>query len=162
MISTPPPQLQPEKRKKVAPPEVIQKKKPVREIVKPIDTFSREEKKTIPVPRSVSESDVVVQQEPEAAVVYQAVPIYQSNQPPEYPGLARRRGWEGTVLLEVDVSEGGLVKSVRVNTTSSYGLLDNAALDAVKNWRFQPGTKGGKPVAMKVLVPVHFILKDIP
>jgi protein TonB len=90
------------------------------------------------------------------------VPIYQSNQPPEYPGLARRRGWEGTVLLEVDVSEGGLVKSVQVHTTSSHDLLDNAALDAVKNWGFQPGTKGGKPVAMRVLVPVHFVLKDIP
>ena len=159
-VHIPPPQVQPEKRKIIPPPDVIKEKEQVKETAKRIDTYSKEEKESQQVVRRTTGSGRPVQQGSEAAAVYQAVPIYQSNQPPEYPDLARRRGWEGTVLLDVDVSVEGLARSVRVHTTSSYDLLDNAALDAVKRWHFKPGMKGGQPVVMRVLVPVHFVFKD--
>ena len=87
-------------------------------------------------------------------------PIKAFNRPPVYPSLARKRGWEGTVLLEVDVLSDGMVKSIKVKESSSYELLDTKALDAVRKWRFSPGFKAGEPVPMKVLVPVHFLLQD--
>ena len=91
-------------------------------------------------------------------VVGEAVPRAEINRPPEYPVLARRRGWEGTVMLAVDVGANGRVREVRIHESSSYGLLDEAALEAVEQWQFMPGTKNGRPIAMQVLVPVHFVL----
>lgn len=93
-------------------------------------------------------------------VLQQAVPLAVDNRPPDYPALARKRGWEGKVLLEVAVASDGGVQEVRVQNGSNHDLLDEAALRAVREWRFQPGTRDGKPVAMQVLVPVHFILQD--
>lgn len=97
-----------------------------------------------------------------AAVLRQAVPLAADNRPPEYPALARKRSWEGRVLLAVEVAADGTARAVRVEAGSGHDLLDEAALRAVRRWRFQPGTRDGEPVAMQVLVPVHFILKDNP
>ena len=112
--------------------------------------------------RQTARTEQAMRTRPAVAEVEQAVPRYEVNRPPEYPDLARRRGWEGTVLLEVEVAGDGEVRSVRVHTSSSYGLLDEAALAAVGKWLFKPGMRDGKPWAMKVLVPVHFVLKDAP
>lgn len=95
-----------------------------------------------------------------AAALRQAVPLAADNRPPEYPALARKRGWEGKVMLAVAVAGDGTVQGVRVQSGSGHDLLDAAALRAVRQWRFQPGTRAGAPVAMEVLVPVHFLLKD--
>lgn len=89
-----------------------------------------------------------------------AAPVAVENQPPDYPELARRRGWEGTVLLAVRVGMDGRVDQAGVRTGSSYRLLDEAALEAVRRWRFQPGTRNGRPEVMEVLVPVHFVLRE--
>jgi protein TonB len=90
----------------------------------------------------------------------QPEPLETVNRPPAYPSLARKRGWQGTVLLEVDVQSDGMVKSIQINKSSSYKLLDREALDAVRKWRFSPGLKSGEPVPMKVIVPIHFLLQD--
>jgi len=87
-------------------------------------------------------------------------PLETVNRPPAYPSLARKRGWQGTVLLEVDVQSDGMVKSIQINKSSSYKLLDREALDAVRKWCFSPGLKSGEPVPMKVIVPIHFLLQD--
>jgi len=88
------------------------------------------------------------------------VPAYRLNRPPRYPRLARRRGWEGRVLLEVEVLQDGTVADVVVSETSGYAVLDAAAAKAVRGWRFEPGIRFGRPVAMRVTVPVRFRLKD--
>jgi protein TonB len=90
----------------------------------------------------------------------QPEPLEAVNHPPAYPSLARKRGWQGTVLLEVDVQSDGMVKNIQIKESSSYGLLDREAVDAVREWRFSPGLKAGKPVPMKVLVPIHYLLQD--
>ncbi len=88
-----------------------------------------------------------------------ARPLYRDNPPPAYPALARRRQWQGTVVLEVLVQEDGLVAELSVDQGSGHSVLDQAALAAVRNWRFTPGRRGRLPVAMKVLVPVRFGLE---
>jgi len=91
--------------------------------------------------------------------VQEAIPLYRINPPPRYPKIARKRGYQGTVMLSVFVDEDGLVKNLWVFTSSGYRLLDNAAVNAVRNWTFEPGMKGNRKVAMWVKVPIRFELK---
>ena len=88
-----------------------------------------------------------------------AYPRYQLNDPPKYPGLARKRGQEGTVLLQVLVNRDGRVEDLQIEVSSSFSKLDRAAEAAVKKWQFEPGRKGKDRVAMWVRVPVTFKLE---
>jgi TonB family protein len=89
-----------------------------------------------------------------------AVPRYRENTPPAYPSIARMRGYEGMVLLAAEIFTDGGVRSLKVKKSSGYEVLDRSAVKAVKTWKFEPGTRLGKPVSMWVDVPVKFILKD--
>jgi protein TonB len=89
----------------------------------------------------------------------EAVPAYRKNPPPSYPRTARRRGYEGTVLLEVLVGREGEVKDLRLFESSGHDVLDHAAMKAVMQWAFDPGMRGDEPVEMRVKVPVRFDLK---
>ena len=92
-------------------------------------------------------------------VTKEAVPSYRINPAPRYPRAARRRGYQGTVVLSVFVDENGRVANLWVFTSSGYRLLDNAAVKDVRKWTFEPGMKGDKKVAMWVKVPIRFELK---
>ncbi len=85
---------------------------------------------------------------------------YGTNPPPPYPVTARRRGWEGKVLLRVEVSASGNVRNVVIEKSSGYTCLDEAAQQAVYRWRFKPALQNGRPVPAQVKVPIHFNLKD--
>jgi TonB family protein len=76
---------------------------------------------------------------------------------PVYPPDAMFVGLEGTVLLECVVTAEGTVGDVRVRT-SLYPSLDDAAIAAVKQWRFRPGSRDGKPVPVAVDVELTFTL----
>ncbi|MCF8080788.1 MAG: energy transducer TonB [Desulfobacterales bacterium] len=89
----------------------------------------------------------------------EARPLYRRNPPPDYPRLARRRGYQGTVVLDVLVDKTGRVKEVKVEESSGHGSLDRAAKQAVKRWRFTPGRRGDDPMDMWVKVPVRFELR---
>jgi TonB family protein len=75
---------------------------------------------------------------------------------PVYPDSARAAGIEGTVVVKTLVGSDGRV--MRVDVETSVPGLDGAALAAVKQWRFKPGTVDGKPRAVTVGVPVRFHL----
>ena len=85
---------------------------------------------------------------------------YGTNPPPPYPTTARRRGWEGEVLLLVDVTSLGEVCKVTVSRSSGYQILDRAALNAIYRWQFQAAQKNGRAVAGQVMVPIRFSIKD--
>ena len=85
---------------------------------------------------------------------------YLKNPPPAYPILSRRRGEKGTVVLRVHVSPQGAADQVMVHTSSGHGLLDDAALEAVRQWRFVPARQGEQPLAAWVLVPIVFKLEN--
>lgn len=90
---------------------------------------------------------------------FQATPRYRDNRRPAYPRLAQVRGYEGTVLLSVEVLSDGHVGRTRVKSSSGYALLDQSALDTMKQWSFEPGKKKGLPAAMWVDIPIRFALQ---
>jgi periplasmic protein TonB len=92
-------------------------------------------------------------------VLSEAVPLYRDNPPPAYPVLARKRGYEGTVILEVLVNKNGRVTDLKIYHSSGYAVLDEAALATVKDWQFQPGSRGETAIDMWVRVPIRFNLK---
>ncbi len=89
-----------------------------------------------------------------------AYPDYSANPKPPYPLIARRRGYEGTVLLKVLVLEDGKVGKIDLEKSSKYKILDTAAISAVNKWNFIPGKQNGVQLASWVKVPVKFRLKD--
>lgn len=86
-------------------------------------------------------------------------PRYRYNPAPKYPAVAKRRGYEGTTLLLVEVLPDGVVGSVEVLRSSGHEVLDRSAVRAVKRWRFVPAEMDGRPVAMHVRIPVRFELR---
>ena len=83
---------------------------------------------------------------------------YLHNPPPVYPPMARSRGWEGRVIVKVLVSAEGHASEVHVEQSSEHDSLDEAALEAIRQWHFVPATRVGKPVQAWVLVPMDFRL----
>jgi protein TonB len=75
---------------------------------------------------------------------------------PVYPPDARSAGVQGVVILEVQIAEDGTVASALV--VRSIPLLDDAALDAVRQWVFQPTLLNGVPISVMMMVTVNFTL----
>jgi TonB family protein len=76
---------------------------------------------------------------------------------PEYANGPRRKKIQGNVLLSMIVTADGTVRDPQV-TQSLDKDLDKKAVECVKKWRFEPATRDGKPVAMRVVVEVNFHL----
>lgn len=146
--------------------EKVVRKKPVEIIKKDIVAENRElqpeediqtepvEKKLNPVasisPREMSEKQAIIA----------AIPRYKENTPPVYPRIARRRGYEGIVLLSVKVLDNGSVDEITIKKSSGRPILDRAALKAVRQWKFDPASRLGIPFTMWVDVPIHFVLQE--
>ncbi len=92
-------------------------------------------------------------------VLQQARPLYKRNPSPPYPRVARRRGYEGTVVVRVLVGNDGLVNEVRLEQSSGYETLDRAALQTVEKWAFEPAVRGTEKVEMWVRIPLRFGLE---
>jgi protein TonB len=80
------------------------------------------------------------------------------NLRPDYPRSAQEAGWEGTVMLRVEVLPDGNAGRVSVQRTSGHAILDDAALTAVQRWRFSPAMDGNFPIRSVVHLPVKFDL----
>ncbi|MGA9472495.1 MAG: energy transducer TonB [Terriglobales bacterium] len=76
---------------------------------------------------------------------------------PEYSEEARRAKYQGTVLLWIVVGADGKPRDIRVERSLGMGL-DEKAIEAVKQWRFEPSLKDGQPVAVQVNIEVSFRL----
>ena len=137
------------------PPKPIPKPKPV---VKPAPK---------PVPKAVEQPPAPPQPPaPVAAPPAPAAPApvtpasanaaYLKNPAPEYPSLAQRRGWEGTVLLRVQVLPSGKPGEIQIQKSSGRQQLDDAALNAVKRWSFVPAKQGDVAQVGWVSVPIDF------
>ncbi len=89
-----------------------------------------------------------------------AEPRYRENPEPAYPSQAKRRHQEGMVLLLVSVNETGTAEKVAIKQSSGFSLLDEAAMQAVRRWKFEPGKLNEKEVSSEVEVPVKFKLSN--
>lgn len=76
---------------------------------------------------------------------------------PEYSEKARKKKIQGTVILSLVVTKDGTVREAQV-TKSLEPTLDKQALLGVQQWKFEPATKDGEPVDMRVPVEVSFRL----
>lgn len=123
------------------------KEKTVKEVKKRDDSLAlKKEEKSAP------------EEEPEEAYA-SARPSYGFTPRPGYPAVAIRRGYEGSVLLNVRVLPNGRPEEVTVFKSSGHKVLDNAALKAVKKWKFVPAQRGFKAVSSWVKVPIEFRLE---
>jgi len=77
-----------------------------------------------------------------------------------YPELARRARIEGVVVLEAIIGADGSVRDVRV-LRGAHSLLDPAALEAVRRWRYRPARIGERPVAVYLKVVMTFSLRNL-
>ena len=82
------------------------------------------------------------------------------NPTPRYPRLARERGWQGRVVLEVTVANDGTVDRAEVDQTSGYRVLDQAALSAIRRWRFTVADARSPSQSVVVRLPIIFKLSD--
>jgi periplasmic protein TonB len=72
---------------------------------------------------------------------------FRGNQPPVYPVIARRRGEQGTVILRVLITPDGRASDVELVRGSGSAHLDRSAIETIRQWRFVPAIKGGRPAA---------------
>ena len=80
---------------------------------------------------------------------------------PEYPPTSKRLGEAGTVIMLLTVNEEGKVTEAKIDTSSGFERLDEAALkEALRTWRLLPGTQGGKPVTMQYKFKVVFKIEN--
>lgn len=159
-----PPEPKPEPRKPAPPlpkpaplPLPKPKPKPVLKVDVPVAVTAN----TVAQPTPVPEKTPPVKVEPPPEPVVQAPRVEaksRDNSPPEYPSAARRMGQQGTVMLEVFILANGTVGEVRLKTSSGYSRLDEAAIDAVKRWRYTPAMRGNTPIDYWYTQPVKFVL----
>jgi protein TonB len=75
---------------------------------------------------------------------------------PQYPAIAKAARIQGTVVLEATISKDGTIQNLRV--ISGPPMLRQAALDAVRSWRYKPYLLNGEPVEVQTTVNVVFNL----
>ena len=83
-----------------------------------------------------------------------------NNPHPPYPLIARKKGFEGKLILEVLVNEDGSVKSTSIRESSGYQILDTVSKETVEKWTFIPAKKMGQAVKDNIQVPIKFVLTD--
>jgi len=88
-------------------------------------------------------------------VPYDDAPVVIGKIEPVYPEFAKRNKIQGTVILEAEVLKDGSVRDIRVRRGVGGGL-DEAAIEAVRKVKFQPGKSSGQPVDCLVIIPVEF------
>lgn len=169
VVQQPKPEPNPPEPRPVTKPEVqpVSKPQPIQEqeiVTLPVSVDPPQETQIIaadaPPPPHTEIGDERDKADTAAHVTQQATPLYQVNPPPQYPRLARRRGFEGVVLLEALIDALGRVKDLQLSSSSGHSVLDRAALKSVRRWRFSPGTVNGRSEEMWVKVPVRFQLKE--
>ena len=113
--------------------------------------------------RPLAPGDAGSKGQPEAARAYRpgygvSVPVLIKEVKPKYTPEAKKAKIQGVVTLEGVVNTDGTIGDVEVTTSLDAGL-DQEAIKAVKQWRFEPGTKDGKPVPVLITLEMTFTLR---
>ena len=116
----------------------------------PVDSDFEDEPEYLDEPAQVEHAPVVAPRSDAAHL---------NNRAPVYPRASLRRHEEGKVVLELLVRADGTVGEVRVKESSGYQRLDQAALKAVRNWRYVPARQGGEVIDFWYQQPLLFSLR---
>lgn len=119
---------------------------------------------SLPPPPPVEDNRTIIEEEPVYFVAVEEMPypiggIEAIQNLVKYPGIARRAGIEGKVYVLAYINEEGTVVKTEI-LKGIGGGCDEAAEYAVKHTKFSPGMQRGKPVKVKVMVPIRFQLSD--
>jgi protein TonB len=95
---------------------------------------------------------------PDEYVAFEKEPELVSMKEPAYPDIAREAGVEGTVMIRVLVGEDGFVKDMMI--VQSVQMLDDAAVNAAQTAVFKPALQKDKPVAVWMVIPIEFSLRN--
>nr|WP_321239126.1 energy transducer TonB [uncultured Tolumonas sp.] len=154
----PPPEIKKPSPVKVKP-KPLKKPKPVVKPVKPESKPKTEPPVSAPMQqRKPAPVKAAIAPAPVEAPKFNAA--YLSNPAPVYPRRSRMLEEEGIVKLQVHVSEEGNALGVQLFKSSGFPRLDDAALNAVKRWRFVPAKRGDQSIEGWVIVPVSFKLRS--
>ncbi|WP_130903687.1 energy transducer TonB [Pseudomonas sp. Sample_22] len=157
-VVEPPPPVEDELAVKPPPPKPIPKPRPV---VKPVAKPVAKPVPQQPAPPAPPQPVAAPPAPPAPAPITPASANagYLHNPAPEYPSIAMRRGWQGTVLLRVHVLASGKPGEIQIQKSSGRDQLDDAALAAVKRWSFVPAKQGDVAQDGWVSVPIDFKIK---
>lgn len=86
-----------------------------------------------------------------------SAPVLIHRVEPEYTEEARAAKYQGTVLLYVEIAPDGTPTNIRIQRGLGLGL-DQKAIEALRQWKFKPGEKDGKPVTVAATIEVNFRL----
>ena len=139
-------------------PKPTPKPEPVREVAQePVQQAAP----TPPAPPSAPVQQATPAPEAPAPVTPPRTDAAHLNNPaPQYPALSRRLGEQGRVMLDVYILPDGSVGEIKLNRSSGFPRLDNAALQAVKTWKYVPAKRGDKPIPFWYVQPVSFVLNN--
>lgn len=130
--------------------------KPIEEITPPTtkdETIKEPEKVQQQAPAQMVNSGVS-----NTPVLIQKPNFARKPSPPRYPRMARKRGIEGVATYEIWLDkEGKQIKQALVDSSGAL-MLDKAALDAIKKWKFSAHTVNGQAIAHRIQIPVRFKL----
>lgn len=163
---TPPPQAEPKskpKPKAKAKPKKVAKTRPKPAVAQPDRSRARADQATagnLGAPGKGSAAGTATGQERAASSGPTSPAAYLNNPAPGYPDTARRARQEGTVSLRVLVTSGGRASEVQLAGSSGVSSLDQAAIRAVRRWRFTPARQNGQAISAWVRVPIRFKLNE--
>jgi len=148
---------------KPVPPKPIPRPQPVVQPL-PEPVAVEEVVEDVPLPEQVAAPLVAPVVQPRPVVLPDTEPDfmadYLDNPKPEYPRIARRMKYHGTVILDVEVLSEGRAGAISIHQSSGYESLDSAALQTVQTWRFVPARRQGQAITKSFLVPIKFSLED--
>ena len=155
---------------KIEPPQPIKKVEPIQKKITPIiDKNSTSVAQPLPkevvppapseaiskTPNIVPQEQVTQHLESYSSLLANAIAKYK-----QYPKIAQMRGWQGTVIADLEIDSKGSVISVKIKKSSTYEVLDNEALEMIKKaspFPAPPESLRGKN--FNVLVPISFKLE---
>ncbi|MDD9157029.1 energy transducer TonB [Aliivibrio sp. S4TY2] len=150
--------------------QVMKKKPTVSKLIKPEKKILKEKIETKPTTETAKKTEKHVEKESTAEPVasksgatekpqlVQKPSFLKRPNAPRYPRIAQRKGIEGTALYEIWLNENGKQIKQELITSSGAQVLDEAALNAIRDWQFSPQVINGQAIAHRVQIPVRFSL----
>jgi protein TonB len=133
---------------------------PDRPVPQPIPPFDRPLPEAVAVQKVAAPEAHAVSPESVPEVQTETVAVDLNNPPPEYPWSMRRRRLEGSVLVEVTILADGTCGEATIVEDAAHDAFGKAALESVRKWKFQPATRGGRPVESKLRLRFTFKLQS--